>query len=197
MKAYDQISWISSLCVILHISHVILHLSDSMNYLVADDANSLRQGRVWWCPRILNPSSWGIPSTCSSTLSIDASSEPQATVGFVECHHAKIGINWWMSGRMFATTSTASRFLLPRLLGNTTSRFLLPRLSQSLDCFTTLSSSRHCLQHNSSMVPQVLGWPRIPPLFRTITKCRGVSSAQHSASTTFQQEPCTASCGSS
>jgi hypothetical protein len=29
-------------------------------------------------------------------------------------------------------------------------------------------------------------WPRILPLFRTITKCRGMSSVKHSAGTTFQ-----------
>jgi hypothetical protein len=46
VKAYGLISGISSLCVILQISHVILHLPDGMIYLVADGANSLRQGRV-------------------------------------------------------------------------------------------------------------------------------------------------------
>jgi hypothetical protein len=36
--------------------------------------------------------------------------------------------------------------------------------------------------------PQLPGGPCILPLFRIITKCRGVSSARHSASATFQQE---------
>jgi hypothetical protein len=40
------------------------------------------------------------------------------------------------------------------------------------------------------MGPQVLGGPCILPLFRTIIECRGVSFAQHSVGTTFQQEPC-------
>jgi hypothetical protein len=44
MKAYGLISWISSVCVILRVSHVVLHLPDGMVYLVADGANSLRQG---------------------------------------------------------------------------------------------------------------------------------------------------------
>jgi hypothetical protein len=43
VKTYDEISWISDLCAILHDSHVVLHLSDGMYYLVADGANSLRQ----------------------------------------------------------------------------------------------------------------------------------------------------------
>jgi hypothetical protein len=46
VKAYDQISLISSHCAILHVSRVMLHLSDDMIYLVADGANSLRQGHV-------------------------------------------------------------------------------------------------------------------------------------------------------
>jgi hypothetical protein len=46
VKAYDQISSIISFYVFLHVSHVVLHLSDGMNYLVPDGENSLRQGRV-------------------------------------------------------------------------------------------------------------------------------------------------------
>jgi hypothetical protein len=46
VKAYDQFSSISSLYVIIHVSLVILHVSDAMNYLVADGVNSLRQGCV-------------------------------------------------------------------------------------------------------------------------------------------------------
>jgi hypothetical protein len=42
------------------------------------------------------------------------------------------------------------------------------------------------LQHNSSVVLQVHGGPCILPLFRTITECHGLSSAQHSTGTTFQ-----------
>jgi uncharacterized membrane protein AbrB (regulator of aidB expression) len=45
-KAYGQILSIISFYVFLHVSHVVLHLSNVMNYLVADGANSLRQGRV-------------------------------------------------------------------------------------------------------------------------------------------------------
>jgi hypothetical protein len=76
--------FISFFCiyVFIYIAHVILHNSDGVNYLVVDGANSLRKGRVWSCPWILNSSSWGIPSTCASTLSTNASSEPQATDGF-------------------------------------------------------------------------------------------------------------------
>jgi hypothetical protein len=47
------------LCIHAHRSSV-LHYSDGMNYLVADGANSLKKGRVWWCPWILNPSSWAL-----------------------------------------------------------------------------------------------------------------------------------------
>jgi hypothetical protein len=122
VKAFDQISWISSICVILHVSHVVLHLSDGMNYPMVDGTNSLRKGRVWWCPRILIPSSWGIPSTCASTLSTDASSEPRATVGTVDCHRVKVGSNRWAPGRTITAASIASRVLLLWLLGNTTSR---------------------------------------------------------------------------
>jgi hypothetical protein len=121
VKAYDQISWISSLCVILHVSHITLHPSDGMNYLVVDGVNSLRKGSVWWCPWVLNPSSWGIPSTCASTLFTGASSEPRATTGTVEFHHAKVGSNQWAPGRTIITSSTISRFLLLWLLGNKTS----------------------------------------------------------------------------
>jgi hypothetical protein len=39
-------------------------------------------------------------------------------------------------------------------------------------------------------------WARILPLFRTIPKCRRMSSAKHSMGTTFQLEPCTATYGS-
>jgi hypothetical protein len=86
-----------------------------MNYLVVDGANSLKQGCVWWCPRLLNPSSWGILSTCASALSTDTSSEPRAIVGFAECHHVEIDKNWLASGRT-VTTSTALRVLLLWLL---------------------------------------------------------------------------------
>jgi hypothetical protein len=43
------------------------------------------------------------------------------------------------------------------------------------------------------MGPQVLGGPCITALFKIITKCHGMNSAQRSASTTFLQESCTAS----
>jgi hypothetical protein len=122
MMAYDQISWIFSIGVILHVSHVILHLSDGMNYLVADSVNSLREGYVWRCLQVLNTSSWGIPCTCVFTLSTDASSDPQATDGTAECYHAKVDSNQLATGRTITTSSTASRVLLLGLLGNTTSR---------------------------------------------------------------------------
>jgi hypothetical protein len=121
-KPRDHFSSIISFYVFLHVSLVILHLSDGMIYFVVDGANSLRQEHVWWCPRVLNPSSWNISSTYASTFSTDISSEPRATVGTAECHRAKVGSNQWASGRTFKTTSitsTASRVLLPQLLGNT------------------------------------------------------------------------------
>jgi hypothetical protein len=46
VKAYDQISSIISFYLFQHVSHVVLTLSDGMNYLVVDGANSLRQGHV-------------------------------------------------------------------------------------------------------------------------------------------------------
>jgi hypothetical protein len=48
VKAYDQISSIFSLYVILHVFPVISFYtpSDGMNYLVADGVNLLRQGHV-------------------------------------------------------------------------------------------------------------------------------------------------------
>jgi hypothetical protein len=64
VKAYDQISSAFCLCVIIHVSHVVLCVSDGMNYLLADGANSLRKGCVWWCPRILNPE----PCRCGEPL---------------------------------------------------------------------------------------------------------------------------------
>jgi hypothetical protein len=70
-------------------------------------------------------------------------------------------------------------------------------LNPSSDCFIAQSSRRPCSQYNSSVVPQVPGGPRIPPLFRTIIKCCGMSSGRHSTSATFQQESCSTSYGNS
>jgi hypothetical protein len=41
-----MIRFLEFLCVISHVSHVVLHPSDGMNYLVADGANSPRKGRA-------------------------------------------------------------------------------------------------------------------------------------------------------
>jgi hypothetical protein len=46
VKAYDQISSVFSLYVLIHIAHAVSHFSDGMNYLVTDGANLLRQGSV-------------------------------------------------------------------------------------------------------------------------------------------------------
>jgi hypothetical protein len=176
-----------------------------MNYLVANNANSLRKGCVWWCLWILNQSSWSFPSTCASTLSTYTSSAPRATIGTVECHRAKVDRDRWVPGRTIATTSTASRILLLQLLGNTTSR--IHRVDDPLEAnhwlrvidskFGLLNYSEFQKKHNSSMVPQVHGGPRIRPLLRTITKCHGMRFAKHSAGTTFQRELCTATCRNS
>jgi hypothetical protein len=45
-NAYDQVSLVFSLFVIIHVSHVVLQLSDGTNYLVANAVNSPRQGCV-------------------------------------------------------------------------------------------------------------------------------------------------------
>jgi hypothetical protein len=57
--------------------------------------------------------------------------------------------------------------------------------SLSLDYFTVRSTKRHCLQHNNSVVPQVPRRPHILPLFKSITKCRGMRCTQCSTSATF------------
>jgi hypothetical protein len=46
MKAYDQISGISSLYVFLHVSDVVLHLSDGMSHLMVHGVNPTKQGCV-------------------------------------------------------------------------------------------------------------------------------------------------------
>jgi hypothetical protein len=121
VKAHIHISLVFTLYWIIHICHVILHFFDSTNYLVVDGVNSLRQEHVHWYSRVLNPSSGDTPSTCASTQPTNAFSELQKFVGLAECHHAKVGRDWWVSGRTFAAPSSASRFRLPRLLGNTPS----------------------------------------------------------------------------
>jgi hypothetical protein len=65
-----------------------------MNYLVANGANSLGQGKVWWSPWVIKQLSWGIPSTCATTLSTNSTSEPWDTARFTECHHVEIGECW-------------------------------------------------------------------------------------------------------
>jgi hypothetical protein len=141
---------------------------DGMNYLVVDGANLLKQGCVWWCPRMLNPSSWGILSTCASALSTDTSSEPRAIVGFAECHHAEIDKNWLASGRT-VTTSIALRVLLLWLLATQPLELIeMIDLLEANHCLRVTESKLgllHCfefqktffLQRNSSMVPQVHG----------------------------------------
>jgi hypothetical protein len=42
VKGYDQILSVLSLYVIIHVSLVILHVSNATKYLLADGANSLR-----------------------------------------------------------------------------------------------------------------------------------------------------------
>jgi hypothetical protein len=152
VKAYDEISSIICFYVFQHVSHVIWHLSDGMSYLVVDGANQLRQGHVWWCPRVLNPSSWDILSTCASTFSTDASSESRATVGTAECHRAKIGNSrWCQAGRLEWHQQPPESYLdflqhtlqsSPRrqTRSNLTTGFSW--LNPSLDCFTALSSRR-------------------------------------------------------
>jgi hypothetical protein len=46
VKDHAQISLVFYIYVFIHITHVILHCSDGMTYLVADGVNSLRQGRI-------------------------------------------------------------------------------------------------------------------------------------------------------
>jgi hypothetical protein len=100
VKACIQIHQSFRISVLLHIAHVILHFSNGMNHIVADGVNSIRQGRVRWCPYVLNPSSLGTLSTCDSALSTYASSEPQATSGSQNAIMQRLAeIGEWQAGR--------------------------------------------------------------------------------------------------
>jgi hypothetical protein len=169
----------------------LMQVSNDTKLIMADGANTFRQGCVWWCLRVLNPSSWGIPSTCTSTLSTIASSEPRATTSTVECHHGKVSSNQWAPGRTIVASSTISRVLLLWLLGNTTSGLLrwqirlkltigFEWLSQSLDCFAVPSFGRHYLQHSSFMGLQVCGGTLALPHYLRIIRFHGMNFAQPS-----------------
>jgi hypothetical protein len=98
----------------------VLQYFDGANYLVVDGANSLWQRASMIMSWVIKQLSWGIPSTCASTISTDASSEPWKTIGFIENHHAEIDRKCWVLGRTITAITIATRILLPWLLGNTT-----------------------------------------------------------------------------
>jgi hypothetical protein len=163
----------------------VLHYSDGANYLVVDGANSLWQRasmimslshqtvvvghsihlclhhlhrclqwalRNYWLHR--KPSCWDWPKVLSvrqDNHSINNSLKNPPTL--TSCQH-----NSHCSPRRQTRLKLTTGFMW---------------LGQSLDCFTVLSFKRLCFEHNSYVVLQVLGGPRILPLLRTITKCCG------------------------